>query len=167
MNMRTLRAVFLTAAIWGIAWTAVGAVIGVLELFRFPPESSYFLALRLYLIGPMVVLGIAGLLAGGTFAAVLSRAERGETLDTISPWRAAAWGAVGGLAFSAAGVGLAAFSFGLREVLDLATMVWAAVAAGCGALSAAGSLAIARKGTPGLLEEAAAMQRVRGAGTAS
>jgi hypothetical protein len=159
---RTIRAVLMTALIWGIAWTAVGAMIGLLEYFRAPPESSYLLALRLVLTGPMVVLGFAGLHGGGTFAAVLSRAERGETLDTISPWRAGAWGAVGGIAFSAAGVGLAAFSFGVREVFDLATIFWAAVAAVCGAASAAGSLAIARKGTPGLLEEAAEMQRLGG-----
>lgn len=163
--MRTLRAVFLTAVIWGIGWTAVGAGIGLLEFFRNPPESSYLLALRLVLTGPMVVLGVAGLLGGGTFAAVLSQAERGETLETIASWRAAVWGALGGLAFSAAGVGLAAFSFGVGQVLDLRILLWAAVATACGALSAAGSLAIARKGTPSLLEEATAMHRLESPGT--
>lgn len=154
MIMRTIRAVLVTALTWGVAWSVVGALFGLFEFFRFPPESSYFLALRFYLVGPMTVLGIAGLLGGAAFAALLSRAERGQSLDTIASWRAAAWGALGGLAFSAAGVGLAASTFGVREVLDLATIFWAAVAAVCGAISAAGSLAIARKGTPGLLEEA-------------
>lgn len=39
---------------------------------------------------------------------------------------------------------------------------WTTVAAACGALSATASLAIARKGTPGVLEEAEAMQRIAG-----
>lgn len=167
MRLRTVRAVLFTAAIWGMAWAVIGAMIGLLQYLRSPPESAYLLVLRMLLTGPMTVLGVAGLLAGGTFAAVLSRAERGRTLETISARRAAAWGALGGLAFSLAGAALVARNFGLAPLIHVGVLFWTGVAATCGALSAAGSLAIARKGTPGLLEEAAAMQRVRGAGTAS
>jgi hypothetical protein len=160
MTIRTIRAMLVTAVTWGVAWAVIGTMIGLLEFFRSPPESSYFLALRLLLVGPMTVLGVAGLLGGAAFAAVLSRAERGQRLDTIATWRAAAWGALGGLAFSAAGLALVAAMFGARGLLHVMVPVWTAVAAACGAISAAGSLAIARKGTPGLLEEAAAMQRL-------
>ena len=73
--MRTIRAVLVTALTWGVAWAVIGAMIGLLEFFRFPPESSYFLALRFYLVGPMTVLGIAGLLGGAAFAAAKSSAK--------------------------------------------------------------------------------------------
>jgi hypothetical protein len=161
--MRTVRAALLTAFVWGIAWALVGTVYGLLVLLRSPPETFDFFAFHGVVTGPMAFLGLAGFLGGGTFAAVMSRAGRGETLDTISPRRAAVWGALGGLAFSS----LLTAVIGVNEPGIVLAQWWrfgtlAVVAAGCGALSAAGSMSIARKGTPGLLEEAAAMQRIAG-----
>jgi hypothetical protein len=160
--MRTIRAVLLTAVIWGIAWAVVGALFGLFEFFRSPPESSYFLALRLDLTEPMTVLGIAGFLAGATFASVMSRLDRGASLQRLSLPRVAVWGAVGGLGFAIALGALVVGEVGLIAALWPRAAIWTTVAAACGALSAAGSLAIARQGTPGVLEEAEAMQRIAG-----
>jgi hypothetical protein len=162
MSLRTVRGVVVTALIWGAVWTAVGALIGVLEFFSWSPTSFRVVDVIMRATGPMTVLGIAGLSAGATFAIVLSRAERGGSIDAMPIRRAAKWGAVAGLTFALAGLMVVALAFGVQDVMMTMSLVWTAVAAVCGAASAAGSLAIAQKGEPGLLEEAAAMQRVAG-----
>jgi hypothetical protein len=70
-------------------------------------------------------------------------------------------GGGGGIFFSQVLVGFVALTFGISDALELAATPDRPRLL-CGAISAAGSLAIARKGTPGLLEEAAAMQRLGG-----
>ncbi|MBK9548733.1 MAG: hypothetical protein IPO52_06425 [Gemmatimonadetes bacterium] len=62
--------------------------------------------------------------------------------------------------FSQVIVGFVALTFGMSDALELSLPRLTGLASLCGAISAAGSLAIARKGTPGILEEAAEMQRV-------
>jgi hypothetical protein len=160
--MRTARGVVVTALIWSAVWTAVGALIGVLEFFSWSPTSFSLVDVLMRATGPMTVLGIAGLSAGATFAVVLSRAERGGSIDAMPIRRAAKWGTAAGLTFAVAGLMVIALVFGIQEILMTMSLVWTAVAAVCGAASAAGSLVIARKGTPGLLEEVAAMQQIRG-----
>jgi hypothetical protein len=165
MIMRTIRAVLLTALTWGVAWAGVGALLGLYQLVRAWSEDyniSGFLAVVFG--GPMLILGVAGVLSGATFAILMSGAERGKTLSGLATWRAGVWGAVGGLAFSAGLIALMANQVGLNDPASVAALRWVGIATTLGVLSATGSLAIARKGTPGLLEEAAAMQRLGGAG---
>ena len=161
--MRTIRAAFVTALTWGVAWAIVGLFFGLAAVSRGWPESTDLLrTMSIIITGPTLVLGIAGMLSGATFAAVMSRGERGKTLEGVSMWRAGGWGAVGGLVFSVVSMVLILNRFGFGEAAAGAAVRWIGTATTLGVLSAAGSLAIARKGTPGLLEEAAEMQRLSG-----
>ena len=159
--MRTIRAVLPISLTWGAVWASVGAVIAVVEWLRYVPlELASLPRLPSQLVAPMTILGTAGFLGGTVFGLLLARREQGKTLETLSTARIAAWGAVGGITFVFAGLALGAALFGIADTLAGPELLWFGAAAGCGAISAAGSLAIARKGTPGLLEEAAEMQRL-------
>ena len=166
MFMRTTRAAFVTALTWGVVWAGVGALMGLYRLMRAPagPWPSPLLnLLALAVGGPMLILGVAGVLSGAAFAILMSGAERGKSLSGLATWRAGVWGALGGLAFSAGMIALMANQFGLDDPATQLAFRWVVTATTLGVISAAGSLAIARKGTPGLLEEAAEMQRLSGA----
>ena len=163
MIIRTLRAVLVNALTWGVAWAVVGAMIGVASFLRSVPLGEATLDLFLGFIGaPVGVLSACGIVSGGLFSAAVAWMERGRTLNAFSLWRAAGWGAVAVFIFSQVIVGFVALTFGISDALELSLQRRTGLASLCGAISAAGSLAIARKGTPGLLEEAAAMQRLGG-----
>jgi hypothetical protein len=160
--MRTIRAALPIALTWGIAWGLVGAMIGMVGFIRNIPLGRATFGLFLgIVVTPAALLCATGILSGLLFAAALRWMEQGRTLDTFSGWRAAGWGAVAVFVFSQLIVGLIALTFGLSDALDFSVLRLTGVAAVCGAISAAASLAIARKGTPGLLEEAAEVQRLR------
>lgn len=166
MSMRTIRAGLVTALIWGIAWALVGAMIGLATFLRNVPLGDATMDLFLgYLGAPVGVLCACGVVSGVFFSWAVAWLERGRTLDTFPVWRAAGWGAVAVFFFVQTVVGIVAITFGISDALDRSLLHLSGLAALCGALSAAGSLAIARKGTPGLLEEAAEMQRLQAPGT--
>ena len=164
MSMRTIRAMIPIALMWGIAWAMIGVVfVLVLEgIRRWPLDLTGLLGLFALTPTPIVILGCAGMLAGAVFGATLSRAEQGKSLDTLSVKRTAAWGALGGFAFSLAGLTLISSLFGIQEALTEMAFIWLGVATVSGAGSAAASLAIARKGRPGVLEEAVELSRIGG-----
>lgn len=157
MILRTLRAVVLTALTWGFLWGMVGLTIGLIYALRYFPDMSILLLGSLILAK---VVGIVGLFAGGTFAAVVALAERGKTFETLSLRRAAAWGAFGGVAYLVAELVISPWPFTSGSLPAWLVLSVTTIAGACGALSAAGSLAIARKGTPGLLEAAAESKRL-------
>lgn len=84
--------------------------------------------------------GAIGFLAGVTFSGVLGLVEGRRRLDQMSIPRFAAWGAVGGLLLSGLFIPVAAL---LGNVVQF--MILGPVFALAGAVSAAGSLALARR----------------------
>ena len=127
--LRRFRGIIGTGLTWALGWAGIFAVVGlVFGAYSVP---------RLALVG-----GFVGLAAGGAFAVILSITERRRRLEDLSLWRMALWGGLGGLLVAAAFSG----SGGL---------IWsfAATMAFSGAVSSAGTVAIARRGgDPNLLD---------------
>lgn len=121
---RRLRAAFGMGLIWGTAWFLAGMVL----LLIIGPDAAD--------VPFPLFFGFLGFLAGGLFSAVFALVERHRRLDQMSLGRFAAWGGIGGLLLGAV------FALvGGVELLGVAPVL--AVAGGC---SAAGALAIARRG---------------------
>lgn len=112
----------------GVTWAAAGSLAGAVARWVLGIETDAPLPL---------LFGMFGLVAGGTFSALLVLTQRRRTFDQMSLPRFAGWGAVGGLLLSAVFVGRAS---GWGEVLAIPT-TFALVCAAC----AAGSLALARR----------------------
>jgi len=129
--LRRARAALLTGLIWAVAWAPVGVLIGMVV----DPDGS--------MDEPWMLVGTyPGFLGGVLFAVVLGLAARRRRLDELSLARVAAWGGLAGLL-----VGVLPFTIG-EPTTDyplwlLATVVIVPITL-LGALSAAGSLALAR-----------------------
>jgi hypothetical protein len=124
--LRRVRGVLGTAFTWAIAWTGLGAGLGILAGIPFN-----------YLI-PMALNGAAsGFIAGASFAVILSVAERHSTLENLSLRRVALWGAVGGLLLS-----FIPMAFGVPVPYLLGPLV---INTGIGAGMATGSVFLARR----------------------
>ena len=123
--LRRIRGAFMVGLTWAIAWGLVGGA--VMEVIVDPDG-------RIADIWPMV-LGIPGFFAGVLFSLVLSIADRRRRFDELSLPRFAIWGAAAGAALG--GLGVVLFGLGGLIVVPLALL---------GAVSACGSLALARKG---------------------
>jgi len=81
--LRRVRGVVGIGAAWGVFWGALNAA----PLLFGDPVT----ALTHFLLN-----GAVGAIAGGTFASILSFAERGRSLEELSLKRVALWGAIGG-----------------------------------------------------------------------
>ena len=124
--LRRVRGVLGTAFTWAVAWTGLGAGLGLLAGIPFN-----------FLI-PMALNGAAaGFIAGASFAVILSIAERHRTLEDLSLRRVALWGAVGGLLLS-----FIPMAFGVPVPYLLGPLV---INAGIGAGMATGSVFMARR----------------------
>jgi len=144
--LRRIRGAVGMGLTWAAAWAVGGLLIGVASiLFTGLPWDSFFRVFD----APLPAMAIPGFFAGVFFSIVLGLAARGRKFSELSTPRFAAWGAVGGLLlilfpFALVGVGLAS-----REGSDLGA--WQIIAAIgppfiiLSALSAAGSLALARR----------------------
>jgi hypothetical protein len=113
----------------GLTWAAVWFAAGSVPRWVFGVDTDAPLPL---------IFGVFGLIAGVVFSAVLALTERRRTFDEMSLSRFAGWGAISGLVLS--GIFAKAGSLSWGDVLALAPTL--AVAS---AVSAAGSLAIARR----------------------
>lgn len=113
----------------GLTWAAVWFAAGSVPRWVFGVDTDAPLPL---------IFGVFGLIAGVVFSAVLALTERRRTFDEMSLPRFAGWGAISGLVLS--GIFAKAGSLSWGDVLALAPTL--AVAS---AVSAAGSLAIARR----------------------
>ena len=126
--LRRLRGVIGTGLTWAIGWAGFSAVVGAIF-------GAYSVP-RLALVG-----AFTGLIAGGAFAVILSITERRRRLEDLSLWRMALWGGLGGFLVAAA------FSGSGGLIWDfVATMAF------LGAVSSAGTVAVARRGDPKLIE---------------
>lgn len=124
--LRRVRGVLGTAFTWAVAWTGLGAGLGLLAGIPF-----HFLI-------PMALNGAAaGFIAGASFAVILSIAERHRTLEDLSLRRVAVWGAVGGLLLS-----FIPMAFGVPVPYLLGPLV---INTGIGAGMATGSVFMARR----------------------
>jgi hypothetical protein len=122
--MRRIRGAIIVGLTWAIGWGVIGG--GLMELLIDPHG-------RIADIWP-AVLGIPGFFGGVLFSIVLAAAERHRRFDELSLPRFGALGAVAGALLGGVGVAL----LGLGPAILIPTTV-------LGALSASGSLALARR----------------------
>jgi hypothetical protein len=139
--LRKLRGIIGTGLTWAVGWAAGWAAVGV--GFGVPFGS---------LVGIAVNGALIGFIAGGSFATILSIAERHRTLDQLSLRRVALWGFLGGVAlplfFSPRLLGA-----GLPFRMVVTTFILPTGVSGLlGAGFAAGSVALARQEDRKLLE---------------
>ncbi len=123
---RRLRAALGMGLIWGTAWFLAGLVL-------------------LLIVGPDAAdvpfplgFGLLGFLCGALFSGVFALVERRRRLDQLPLGRFTGWGALGG--------GLLGSLFALFGGAELLGMI--PVLAVAGGVSAAGALALARRGAP-------------------
>jgi hypothetical protein len=122
---KRIRAAIGLGLTWGAAWFGAGMVL--LLIVGFGAADVPF----------PLFFGLLGFLAGAAFSGILGVLGRRRNFDQMSIPHFAVWGALGGLLVAAI-VSLAA-----GPPADFATV--AAVFAGAGAISAAGTLALARR----------------------
>ena len=127
---------------WAIAWGGVGTLVTVGFVLKTGsrPDAPFPL-----------VFGVFGFVAGLLFSGVLRLVEGRRRFDQMSLPRFAAWGAAGGFLLSASFVSAVALGGDPAFLRNL--VVVGPVFALAGAVSAAGSLALARRAQgPALLE---------------
>lgn len=145
--LRRVRGALGMGLTWAAGWALGGLLIGVTSiLLPGLPWDSFFDVFD----APLPALAIPGFVGGALFSIVLGIAGRRRTFHELSLPRFAAWGAVGGLLltlfpFALVAVGLASTEGGKFDA-------WHVIAVISGpfiflsALSAAGSLMLARRG---------------------
>lgn len=139
--LRRLRSALVIGLLWGILWLILGFVVDALMVwFAAPPRAFDTL-----LLGIWTGLGIA---SGTTFAGLLARLERNRTVETLAFRRLVVWGVLAGagipIVFSMIILALAAPDLHLARS-DFAVFT---VLGAIGAATAAGTIAIARRGAP-------------------
>ena len=151
MIPRRVRAIFGIATTWGTAFAALATTmaVGAIALDYFPSHIAT--------PGIVLAIGIRGFITGaisGTiFATVFARAERRQTLATLSTRRVALWGFIGGAAVPAAfAVGFSIAGFLPVSVAAVSCLAYGAIGS---ALSAA-MVTIARR-APAIAAESGAV----------
>ena len=135
--LRRLRGIFGTGLTWAVGWAAF--TVGTNLLFGIP----------LRFVGLLAVSGVVrGFIAGGAFAVILSFAERHHTLEDLSLRRVGLWGGIGGSLLLVATLPFV-LSLGIPLVPRLVGLTTSAL---LGAGFASGSVALARRGEPRLLD---------------
>jgi hypothetical protein len=131
--MRRIRGVIGIGVTWAAAWALVGSVPR--WLFGFNTDAPF-----------PIIFGVLGFIAGVIFSGLLMLAEGRRGFDEMKISRFAAWGGVGGVLLSAIFTRIASLGFG--EVLAIVPTF----AVAC-AISASGSLALARRARMGELPD--------------
>ena len=130
--MRRIRAAIGMGLTWGAAWFGAGMLL--LFVVGFGAADVPF----------PLFFGLLGFLAGATFSGFLGVLGRRRRFDEMSLPRFAGWGALGGLVVC----GIVALTAGPGADLLVVGPVFAVA----GAISAAGTLALARRAERGVLE---------------
>ena len=141
--LRRIRAAVTMGLLWAVPWAIVAVVIGMVV----DPDDS--MDEMWFLIG-----AYPGFLGGVLFSIVLSIAERRRNLGELSVRRFGAWGAAAGLA-----IGVLPFLLGTPSAeINVARLATAVIGSFTlmSAASAAGSLALARRGHARQLVDAGA-----------
>jgi hypothetical protein len=156
---RRIRAAAGMGLTWAVAWAPVGLLIGlVLEgNSRTPDEFPID-----DWVMPLVILGFLG---GAIFSGVLRIAGGRRRFDELSLPRFGAWGALGGLVLGVLAIAAWQLDAGFGPVLWSRAAVIAGSATLLSAVSASGSLALARRAEEReLLDTGADVAEVGGAG---
>jgi hypothetical protein len=138
---RRARGVVGMALTWGVAWIPFSLAFGMVaaqtwEIWTFDPR----------LINALVKEGfVAGALNGAAFSIVLAAIERRRKFGELKPRRFAAYGVLAAGAIAAVLTG-ASILIAPGSILPEWLLLESALFVGLGAASAAGSLAIARRG---------------------
>lgn len=121
----------------GVTWAAAWALVGLVPrwLFGFNTDAPF-----------PIIFGVLGFIGGVIFSVVLMLTEGRRGFDEMKLSRFAAWGAVGGFLLSAIFTRIASLGFG--DVLAIVPTF----AVAC-AISASGSLALARRARMGELPD--------------
>ena len=151
--LRRVRGAVGMGVTWAVGWAGFGVLIGVASiLLPGLPWDAFFKVFD----APLPALAVPGFFGGVLFSIVLGMAGRRRRFDELSVPRFAAWGALGGLLLSLLPHALVAV--GLATVAPGADL-WQATAVISGpfillsAVSAAGSLMLARKAEDRALPE--------------
>jgi hypothetical protein len=136
--LRRIRAALGMGLTWAVAWAPVGLLLGLVlgGNSRTPDE----LPVDDWLM-PLAALGFLG---GAIFSTVLRIAERRRRFDELSLPRFGAWGALGGVVLGVLAVAAWHLDAGFGPVLWLRAAVIVGSATLLSAVSASGSLALAR-----------------------
>ena len=144
--LRQIRSSVTLAVLWGCGWALTGVALGAYRALFGRPHliASMDFVIRNALITG-TALGIAGAVAGMSFAGLLARAGRRRTLDELTAGSVARWGAAAGVLLPT-GVFLIALAGGAPVVIATRFIIIAAtVTAGVGAASAVGTLKLAQR----------------------
>ena len=139
--LRRLRGALGTGLTWAVGWGVLGAVHGLLIGIIKPWQWEFYNPILTTALG----YGIAGLVAGTGFAALLASLDRAKTLEGLSFRRLGVWGAAGGALVPV----LVHLTRGLTSSAGWGDVaVTALVTATMGGLSAAATLRVARTALP-------------------
>ena len=133
--LRRARAAVVMGGMWAAVWAPAGVLVGLVIDPHDAMDEMWFL-----------VFGYPGFLGGVVLSAVLAMRERKRHVDDLSVRRVGTWGALAGLL-----VGTLPFLLGTATVrVPLGALFGAVVGSTTllSALSAAGTVAIARKARP-------------------
>jgi len=144
---RRLRGILGTALVWTVLWLPVSLVMAI---YRYLPLNRDFPVSPVKLIAVATLAwSVWGGLSGALFATILAIAERRRTFSQLSARRVAAWGALGAIALPGAILSIAIVAnpgFNLIPFSLLALTVSGVLGGTC----AIGTLALARRASPGL-----------------
>ena len=160
--LRRIRGAVGMGVTWAVGWAIAGVLIGVSSvLLPFLPWDVFFEVFD----APLPALAIPGFFGGALFSTVLGIAGRRRRFDELSLPRFAAWGAVGGVLVSL--IPAAMVSAGLGSVGE-GVNLWLSTAAVMGpftllgAVSASGSLKLARMAEAQELSDASPQEAIHG-----
>lgn len=147
---RRLRGALGMGLTWALGWALAGILIGIASTLL--PGALWDAVFRVF-DAPLPALAIPGFVGGALFSLVLGVAARHRRFDELSLARVTAWGALGGLLLSLVPaalvlLGLASVNAAAHNLLGL-TLIIACPLILLSALSAAGSLLLARRATGG------------------
>jgi hypothetical protein len=158
--LRRIRGAIGMGLTWAAGWAVAGLLIGVTSLLL-PglPWDAFFAVFD----APLPALAVPGFFGGALFSLVLGVAGRNRRFDDLSLPRFGVWGAAGGLLLSLLPatlvvLGLATPAPGLNVWLSTAVISGPLVL--LSAISATGTLALARRAAKAELPEAAGPPRL-------
>jgi hypothetical protein len=159
--LRRIRGAVVMGLTWAVAWGLTGLLIGVSSiLLPFLPWELFFE----FFDAPLPALAVPGFVGGVVFSTVLGIAGRRRSFDELSLPRFAAWGALGGLLVGlipAAMVAVGLASMTGKVGLGVMTAVIIGPLSLLSAVSASGSLMLARMADRELLDAGADVAAVR------
>jgi hypothetical protein len=132
--LRRLRGIIGTGITWAVGWAGLwGGVLLIMAVFNLLEGWDFWYTAR-------AILGVAGVgfVAGSGFGVLLTAFERNKRLGDLSFRGIALWGGLAGLVLAAA--------FGLQHLPQTIALTLLGIG------SATGSVALAKRGEPNLIE---------------